>query len=74
VTIRYALCVTTPPSAPGAPRSRLKGSSSYADPSMIMPLPNVSCAWAIPPRSSGTTKRCSNPNARHSHSMAAAAS
>jgi hypothetical protein len=49
-------------------------SSSRAEPSMIMPLPKVSCACATVPFSPGTTRCFSNPKALHSHSIAAFAS
>jgi hypothetical protein len=48
--------------------------SSRAEPSMIMPLPRTSCACAMVPASPGTTRCFSNPKARQSHSIAAAAS
>src|SRR5689334_22051085 len=49
-------------------------SSSRAEPSMIMPLPKVSCACATAPFSPGMTRCFSNPKALHSHSIAAFAS
>src|SRR5438874_4808980 len=49
-------------------------SSSRAEPSMIIPLPKLSCACATVPFSPGTTRCFSNPKALHSHSIAAFAS
>src|SRR6476646_10705095 len=49
-------------------------SSSRAEPSMIIPLPKLSCACATVPFSPGTTRCFSNPKALHNHSIAAFAS
>ena len=63
----YGLWVV-PPSAAGVACS-LPKSSSRAEPSMIMPSPNVSSACAMPPLPSSMTMRRSNPNAAHSQWM-----
>jgi hypothetical protein len=60
--------------AGGAGGVTMRPYSVSLSPSMIMPLPNTSSAWAIAPPSPGTTIFLVKPNAVQSHSMAAVAS
>jgi hypothetical protein len=61
--------------APGsAGKTMAPGSFSREEPSITMPLPYVSCAWAIVPLSPGTTRCRSKPRTSHNQSIAAGAS